>query len=202
MRAVGQERKRLRREQFVHVQHPAGKPALLIVDVQEAMITGAMYRESKVLDNIVGLLAQARAAGVWVIHVRHDYGDGHEWARGTPGWKIWQGVAPLESEPIVDKRHNSAFMRTNLYNLLRERGVKETILTGVHTEYCIDATVRSAFERDFRVTIPELTNTTHGNEYMTAPVLYDYYHRKLWNGRYATVVPLESVIDRLHAERR
>lgn len=175
--------------------------ALLTIDVQQAMITGVMYRERDVLDNILHLLAAARSAGILVVFVRHDYGAGHEWAMGTPGWQIWEELAPLENELIVDKRRSSAFLGTRLAIILREQGIKDVIITGVHTEYCINAAVLGACDQGFNVTIPELTNTTHGNEYMTAPVLYEYYHRKIWQGRYATVTPLEDVIFAMTSQR-
>lgn len=171
--------------------------ALLIVDVQEAMITGSMYREREVLDNMVRLLNEARAAGALIIFVRHDYGEGHDWAKGTPGWEIWHEIAPRVGEEIVDKDRSSAFRGTKLSSMLFKRGVKDLVVIGVHTEYCVNATILGASERGYNVIVPEMANTTHGNEYMDAPILHEYYNRKMWNGRYATVQSVDEVVEQI-----
>lgn len=49
---------------------------------------------------------------------------------------------------------------------------------GIQTEYCIDSTCKIAFEYGFKVIIPEMTNTTFDNEYMSAEFSYKYYNFK------------------------
>ena len=168
--------------------------ALLIVDVQEAMITGKMLHQSATLANLVALLAAARRAGVPVIHVRHDYGEGHIWAKGTPGWQIHAPLAPMAGEPVIDKRRNSAFYATNLEDIMRAEGIDTLVISGVHTEYCIDATVRAAFDRGFDLVVPADANSTEGNNYMDAARTHAYYNNFMWPVRYATVVPTAEVL--------
>ena len=170
------------------------KPALLIVDVQEAMITGKMYRERETLSAIERLLAAARTEHVPVLFVRHDYGAGHVWEHGTLGWQIYTPLVPLPQESIIDKQRNSAFFHTELDALLKEREVDTLVICGVHTEYCIDATIRSACEREYAVIVPSEANTTNGNEYMTAERLHSYYNDFIWQRRYAQVLPIEPVL--------
>lgn len=68
------------------------------------------------------------------------------------------------------------------------------ILVGLQTEYCIDATCKSAFDNGYKVIIPEETNSTFDNEYLTGEKLYEFYNYKIWNKRFANVIPVEDVI--------
>jgi ureidoacrylate peracid hydrolase len=53
----------------------------------------------------------------------------------------------------VDKVRFDAFQWTSLEPLLRGLGVAELVLCGVVTNICVETTVRSAFMRDFPVTL-------------------------------------------------
>ena len=78
---------------------------------------------------------------------------------------------------------------------LRGKGEKEIIVVGLQTEYCIDATVKCGFEHGFRVIVPEYSNSTFDNEFMTAEQSYRYYNEFMWKNRYAECVSVEEVID-------
>ena len=54
------------------------------------------------------------------------------------------------------------------------------MIIGLQTNYCIDATVKSAFERGFEVIIPDGTNSTFDNDYMTGETTYRYYNGDVW----------------------
>ncbi|WP_278676845.1 hypothetical protein [Clostridium baratii] len=45
--------------------------------------------------------------------------------------------------------------------------------------------------------IPEMTNTTFDNEYMSAEFLYKYYNFNIFDRRFATVESIEDTIERL-----
>jgi ureidoacrylate peracid hydrolase len=53
----------------------------------------------------------------------------------------------------VDKVRFDAFQWTSLEPLLRGLGVGELVVCGVITNICVETTVRSAFMRDFPVTL-------------------------------------------------
>ena len=54
---------------------------------------------------------------------------------------------------VVDKVRFDAFQWTSLEPLLRGLGVGELVVCGVVTNLCVETTVRSAFMRDFPVTL-------------------------------------------------
>ena len=74
------------------------------------------------------------------------------------------------------------------------KGIDTIILVGLQTEYCIDTTCKSAFEFGYKIIIPEETNTTFDNEYLSGEKLYEFYNYKIWNKRFANVIPVEDVI--------
>ena len=56
---------------------------------------------------------------------------------------------------VVDKVRFDAFQWTSLEPLLRGLGVTELMICGVVTNICVETTARSAFMRDFPVTLLE-----------------------------------------------
>ncbi|MDF2905895.1 MAG: nicotinamidase-like amidase [Herbinix sp.] len=167
---------------------------LLVVDVQTLMVEEHPYNEQRVISNIKSLIRTARESDLEVVYVRHEDVEGGDLERGSYGWQIYSEIAPLEGERIFDKHFSSAFLNTGLREYLTDRKVDKIILVGLQTEYCIDATCKSAFEHGFQILIPEETNTTFDNEFLTAEKLYEFYNHKIWNHRFAKVLPFEEVI--------
>jgi nicotinamidase-related amidase len=170
---------------------------LLVVDVQTALIKEHPYNERRVIDHIKELISTARNHDIEVIYVRHDDGKGSELEYDSEEWQIYTEIAPKDKEKIVDKRFNSAFVKTGLNEYMNSKDIGTIILTGLQTEYCIDATCKSAFEHGFRIIIPEETNTTFDNEYLSGEKLYEFYNYKIWNNRFAKVMPVEEVMKLL-----
>jgi nicotinamidase-related amidase len=170
------------------------KSVLMVVDVQTALVKEHPYNEQKVIDNIKELISIARDNKKEVLYVRHDDGKGGELEYGTDGWQIYADVAPNNSELIFEKQYNSAFHKTGLRGYLESKEIDIIILVGLQTEYCIDATCKSAFDYGYKVIIPEETNTTFDNEYLSGNKLYEFYNYKIWNKRFANVIPVEDVI--------
>lgn len=172
------------------------KRVLLVVDIQTALLEDKPYCGDAVLRRVGMLIAQCRERGVEIIYARHDGGMGDKLEHGTSGWEIDGAVAPLPGDQIFDKRVNSAFRDTGLSAYLDERGVRGIILVGMQTEYCIDASCKSAFERGYEVVIPEGAFTTYDNDWLSGEELNEFYTH-IWDGRFAKVLPLEEVIQSL-----
>jgi len=170
------------------------KSVLLVVDVQTALIKEHPYNEDKVIDNIKELISAARANGKEVLYVRHDDGKGSDLEYGTEGWQVYAKIAPNKDEKVFDKKYNSAFLKTGLKDYLDSKGIDTIILVGLQTEYCIDTTCKSAFEYGHKIIIPEETNTTFDNEYLSGEKLYEFYNYKIWDKRFANVLSVEETI--------
>lgn len=98
---------------------------------------------------------------------------------------------------VYDKTVNSLFRDTDLLEYLREKGERELIVTGLQTDYCIDAAVTCGFEHGFRMIVPENGNSTVDNPYMTGEQSYYYYNDFLWSCRYADCIFMEETLKRI-----
>ena len=142
--------------------------ALVVIDVQRGIldIPGlARKREiDQALDQTVlrirALLERARAARLPVVYVQHDGGPGHRLEPNTTGWPIRPEVEPWPGDPVIHKRACDAFFETRLQQELTARNVKELVVTGCMTQYCIDTTVRRAVSLGFDVLLAADGHTT------------------------------------------
>ena len=112
----------------------------------------------------------------------HD-GAGSELTPGMSGYEIYDQFQPKIDEKIFDKTVNSIFKDSGLLEYLH--GQKEIIIVGLQTDFCIDASVKCGFEHGFQMIVPENSNTTIDNKFMTAKQSYQYYNEMMekYNGR-------------------
>ncbi len=128
-----------------------------------------------ILPRVREILNAARSLGLWIVHTREghlpDLSDcpqakrersryagaeigakgplGRFLIRGEFGHDFVDELTPLPGELIIDKPGFGAFYKTNLENLLKERGITHLIFTGVTTEVCVHSTLREAVDRGF-----------------------------------------------------
>lgn len=169
--------------------------ALVTIDVQNDFCSpgGVMQTEGadlapveEMLPRLGDLLETARAAGVYVVHVRNAYStaDGRYLSEpfldvasrrlagraltsvplcepGSWGADHAEGFEPGPGEPVVVKHRYSGFHQTDLEMLLRVRGVRTVVPCGVATNVCVESTARDAFMRDFNVVFPSDATATY-----------------------------------------
>ncbi len=165
---------------------------LLVIDTQDMIMTEQLYEFDRFVKNVNQLITTARQKGAEIVFVRHD--DGVELTKGVEGFDIYRQFAPLDNEKIFDKNYNSAFRNTGLVEYLKSKNESQIMITGIQTDYCIDATVKCGFEHGYQVFVPALCNTTVPNEFMTAEQSYKYYNHKMWHKRYASCISLEEAL--------
>ena len=132
--------------------------ALVLIDIQNDYFPGGAWevdRMETVAANAARLLADARATGQLVIHIRHEAGSDKApfFRPGTPGAEINDIVEPLETEAVVLKHRPNAFHETDLLDRLRDAGVEKVTICGAMTQMCIDATTRAAVDHGFKATV-------------------------------------------------
>jgi ureidoacrylate peracid hydrolase len=154
--------------------------AMLVVDMQNGFchpqgsftrIDMGLEGADQAVHNAAIAVAQARRAAIPVVFTRHLYrpgraDEGRALTRNSPALA---GVDGLETgtwdaeivdelgcgpnDLVVDKVRFDAFQWTSLEPLLRGLGVDELVICGVVTNICVETTARSAFMRDFAVTL-------------------------------------------------
>ncbi len=184
----------------VPLEAPAKEVAnmvLLVIDTQNAITNSKLHNFERFVSSVEQLIASARKNKVEVIYVRHDDGPGSELSKGAWGFEIYDSFAPLEGEKIIDKQFNSAFRETDLLEYLKQKEVKDLIIVGLQTDYCIDATIKSGFEHGFRIYVPAGANTTVDNPFLPESQAVEYYNDFMWNGRYAVCISVEETLERI-----
>jgi nicotinamidase-related amidase len=173
------------------------KTVLLVIDVQQGLIDDQPARKDEFLLNLSLLIDAAHKSGTEVVYVRHDGGEGDSLAYGAPGWQLERSLKPRADERIFDKCFSSAFRKTGLHEYLAEQGVNRLVVCGMQTEYCIDTSVKVAFEFDYEVVIPSGATTTYANPFLSGEKLVYYYERMIWHEPLARVVDMESALSLL-----
>ena len=152
--------------------------ALVVVDVQNDFVAdggffdriGADVKSAQQsVPNLVRLVDHARAAGVLVVFVRSTYDAQYlseamrernqrreiEMPRCIEGsWGAeFYAVQPLAAESVVVKHRYSAMVNPEFDTLLKRRGIRSLLLTGVATDTCVESTGRDAYFMDYYVSI-------------------------------------------------
>lgn len=149
---------------------PGGKAAALFVDLQEEhrgdqrlLVEGY----EAVLANAARLQRAARVASAPVIHCAYivdpaaarpfhpmlDDGRSAFSDKNDPLTALCPETGPVGDEVVLVKAEANAFGDGRLVPLLRGRGVEWLFVSGVWSEACVDATVRDAVARGFRVVL-------------------------------------------------
>jgi len=169
--------------------------ALLIVDVQNALVDEKPFNIERVLGNIRKLLDSCRENEIEVIYVQHDGVKEDNLEPFSDGWDVHKSIYPKAGEKIIRKTYNSAFKDTELEEYLKSKNIETLILVGMQTEYCIDTTCRVAFDKGYKLIMPEETNTTYDNGNLSASDIYRYHNFDIFKDRFAEVKPLSEVLQ-------
>ena len=167
---------------------------LLVVDIQKGITDERLYDYEGFLQRVTTLIAAARKSHAEVIFFQHDDGPGSGFSVGDEDFEIAEQVTPLAEEKVFVKTTNSCFSNTDFVTYLEEKRDKQLMIVGLQTNFCIDATVKSAFERGYQVMIPQGTNSTMGNEYMNAETTFKYYNEMMWPERFAKMITMEEAL--------
>lgn len=146
------------------------RAALLIVDMQVALVAGA-HDERGVVARLGAIAERARAGHVPVIYVQHNHATFEPLMRGRPGWQVDPRIAPQAHDEVFEKTASDAFYRTDLAMRLGARRIDTLVIGGMMTEYCVDATARSALSHDFDVVLLRDCHTTGDSDLPAAQIV-------------------------------
>jgi gluconolactonase len=175
------------------------RAAMIIQDLQnDVIIEGGAFADSgapahaisqNVVENVAGLAAAARKAGVPVIHVWYIVEEGarglklnaplfngvkdaNALVRGSWGAAPAAGLEPQDGDHRVEKMRMNAFHDTILESLLKGLGVETLIITGAWTNMSIEHTARHAADAGYRAVVASDGTSTVDDEWQHAALSY------------------------------
>ena len=127
-----------------------------MIDCQNTYTRGVMALDGvdAALDEAAKLLERARAAGIPIIHIEHDDGDGSLYDIRAEIGQIVDPVAPQGDETVIVKNFPNSFVQTELRRS-PEGSIGEGIwiLAGFMTHMCVNSTARGAFNLGYAPTV-------------------------------------------------
>jgi maleamate amidohydrolase len=179
--------------------------ALMIIDMQNALQALPPERVEQLIERQNRLARAFRMRGLPVILVRGEFradlSDAFLEMRrkqvavsieGTPGAALHPSLERDASDIDIVKKRYSTFFRTNLDEVLAERGVSRLVLTGVNTHACIRMAAVDAYQRDLDVVIVEDAVASYDDEHASVSLRY-------MTDKIAALMSAESAIAALPA---
>lgn len=140
------------------------------------------------IPNMLQVLNVARKAQfpvLYALHRRYRPGDYETWKyvapiqqaawnrrtfeAGTWGGEIRAEFSPLPGEAVAQEHWcSSGFANTDLDMLLKQQGVQQLIMIGLIAHTCLEATVRSAVDLGYQVTVVRDATASYSDDHMHA----------------------------------
>jgi len=177
--------------------------ALLVIDVQRGAFDGVrcppIARGAELIARVQSVLATARAAQLPVVFVQHSE-PGGVFAEGTPQFALHEALEPAPSDLWIVKRQSSSFEGTSLADVLKRAAVREVVLCGLQSEFCVFNTAAGALERGFRTTVLGDAHGTWPTSQDSAEVIAERINGEL-RGRGAAVCESSDLVAWLSRTR-
>jgi biuret amidohydrolase len=153
--------------------HPAAT-ALVVVDMQNDYCSPGYYMDQAGYDidrlrrpilPVQNALSAARRSGLTIIFTRQYRLPDTDAASassvgassfpvtallGEPGCEIIPELAPEKDETVLDKTACSAFVSTEIDEILKRKGITTVVLCGNTIDVCVHSTLRSANDLGYR----------------------------------------------------
>ncbi|URZ86805.1 cysteine hydrolase family protein [Floricoccus penangensis] len=121
--------------------------ALILIDIQKAFRDGTWgERNNEFAElNASKLLKSFRQNNDMVIHINHISNNPESrFYFNNAGFEFQEHVLPIENEKVISKEVNSAFIGTDLKDILDANGIKTLVIAGLSTPHCVSTTTRMA----------------------------------------------------------
>lgn len=128
------------------------KPALILIDIQKGFDDPYFGKRNNpnAEANAARLLSAWRRGGYPVFHIQHlSVNPASPLNPKSAGSAIKDVVRPENSETVITKNVNSAFIGTDLESRLHLAGITQVVLAGITTDHCVSTSTRMAANLGF-----------------------------------------------------
>jgi ureidoacrylate peracid hydrolase len=173
----------------------ADNTALIVVDMQNAGAVSALAR-------IQVAIRAARMAGIPVVFFQNGWDPDYVEAggAGSPNWyksnalktmrkrpelmgsllakggwdyQLVDELVPQAGDIVLSKPRYSGFYNTSLDSMLRARGIRNLVFTGIATNVCVESTLRDGFFLEYFGVVLEDATYQAGPAYLQQASLYN-----------------------------
>lgn len=141
------------------------KPALLVIDIQNAYLDMVPEREKEVAMYMINLCIDLfHSKGYPVIKIQHyskEYGP----QQGTEGFEFPESAKIMPEDPRVIKTYPDAFNKTELDQVIKDSGSNTLFLTGLSAVGCVLATWIGAQNHDYEAFMVKDAIMSHDSDY-------------------------------------
>jgi nicotinamidase-related amidase len=154
--------------------------ALIVVDMQVGLLSGEPKHDlRRVIERINRLAAKVRERSGVVIYLQHCSGPEDDFVPGTPGWALLPELNRAAADIVIRKTLNDPFVGTDLAARLKEIAPERVFITGWATDFCVDATVRSAVSNHYNVVVVTDAHTLNDRPHLDAESVIRH-HNWVW----------------------
>lgn len=154
--------------------------AVLVIDIQLGnFASNPVHKADELLAKTKSLIQKARASRVPIIYIQNNGGKGDPDEYGSEGWKMHPSIAPIEGDVVFQKKTPDSFNGTPLDKELKSKGIRDLVIVGLQTEYCIDTTCRRAFSLGYNVTLVKDAHSTWDTPILSAEQIIEHHNRVL-----------------------
>lgn len=177
-------------------------PALILIDIQKGFLNTAYWgteRNNLNAEQKAGELLEIwRSKNLPVFHIQHCSSNPDSILNEKNSGNEFQDVVkPLEGEIIIQKNVNSAFIGTNLKELLDNAKITNLVVVGLTTDHCVSTTTRMAGNFGYETYLVSDATATFNKkgvngEQFSAEIIHQTALASL-NGEFAQVVTSEFI---------
>lgn len=154
---------------------------IIVVDMQVGLLNGESPHDlAGVIDRINALTTMVRSGFGKVVVIQHSGGPGDDFEPQTAGWFLLPELNVTPDDIVVEKTLNDPFAGTSLQDHLNTLVPNRVLITGWATDFCVDATVRSAVSNNHHVVAVSDGHTLNDRPYLTAQALIEH-HNWIWS---------------------
>ena len=129
-----------------------------------------------VVNRINGLAELFREMDFPVVFVQHDGNGTGEFEKNTWEWEILDELRIKPTDIRLDKYANDVFYKSELQKKLEKLNVKELLITGCATDFCVESTIQSALTKDYEITVVADGHTTGERPHLSAVSVIGHYN--------------------------